>query len=142
MALRVFSLICATGASAAIVAHRRLGPARFTAVALLAVYPPSVLLAVDGRSYALCALFATIGVLLLDSDRVFEAAVAFVLAAYTHYYGALFFPLLLLGSVTPLRRRLLACFAACVAFVPALLLALQQPAEATHWLTATVKRID
>jgi hypothetical protein len=158
-ALRVFSLLCASGATAAILAHRRLGPVRFTAAALLAVYPPSVLLGVDARAYALCALFVTIGVLLVDRQRVFEAAVAFVLAAYTHYYGALFFPLLLLsgarvpspatraesdageGTRAPLRTRVYGFLGAVALFGPALLLAFHQPVEATRWLTS-VNRID
>ena len=55
----------------------------------VAVFPPSVLFAVDARAYALCALFITIGVLYEKVD-----AIAFVLAAYSHFYGVLFFPLL------------------------------------------------
>ena len=139
-ALRWFSLICATGAAAAIVAYRPLGTARFTAAALLAVYPPAVLLAVDARAYALCALFGVLGVLLLDRNRVFTAAIFFVFAAYTHYYGALFFPLLLIGR--PVARRLAAFGGAVLLFVPALLLAFHQPVEATRWLTATIQKID
>jgi hypothetical protein len=139
-ALRAFSLLCATGVAAAIVAYKPLGPSRFTAAVLLAVYPPAVLLAVDARAYALCALFVALGVLLLDRERIFAAAAMFVLAAYTHYYGALFFPLLLLGR--PLKTRIAAFAGAVVLFVPALLVALHQPAEATHWLTASVQRID
>ena len=146
-ALRWFSLLCATGAAAAIASYKPLGTARFTAAALLAVYPPAVLLAVDARAYSLCALFVVLGVLFLDKERVIAAAIMFVLAAYTHYYGALFFPLLLPWAWRRLsagERRLRggATLGAVVAFIPALLLAFHQPAEATQWLTATVKRID
>ena len=160
-ALRVFSLLCATGAAAAIIAYRPAGPARYTAAALIAVYPPAVLLAVDARAYALCALFVTIGVLLLDRNRIVVAALMFVLAAYTHYYGALFFPLLLVfcgarvpspasrsdesageGTRAPLRTRALSFAASIVLFLPGLYLGFHQPAEATHWLTASVSRID
>jgi len=153
IALRIFSLVCATGAAVAIVAYKPLGPARFTAAALLAVYPPSVLLAVDARAYALCALFVAAGVLLLDRGRVFAAAAVFVLAAYTHYYGALFFPLLL-GSVWrrqswrrspagwPALHRVGAFVGAVILFIPALLLAFHQPVEATRWLTTALTKID
>ncbi|MGZ4778899.1 MAG: hypothetical protein ACXV5L_06860, partial [Thermoanaerobaculia bacterium] len=55
-ALRAFSLVCATAAAGIIVAYRPIGVARFTAAGLLAAYPPAVLLSVDARSYALCAL--------------------------------------------------------------------------------------
>src|SRR5207244_13522978 len=66
-----------------------------TAAALLAVFPPAVLFAVDARSYALCAMFITLGILALDDERPYAAAILFVFAAYSHYYGVLFFPLIL-----------------------------------------------
>jgi hypothetical protein len=96
------------------------------AAMLLAVFPPAVLFAVDARSYAMCAMFVTIGVLSLDRDRYGVAAGAFVLAAYSHYYGFLFFPLLL--------RRWKSLAIALIAFAPGLWLALHQPAEATEWI--------
>ncbi|MGZ7032972.1 MAG: hypothetical protein ACXVIJ_13510, partial [Thermoanaerobaculia bacterium] len=155
-ALRAFSLVCATAAAGIIVAYRPIGVARFTAVGLLAAYPPAVLLSVDARSYALCALFVTAGIVLVDRGRVYPAAIAFVLAAYTHYYGALFFPVLLIpldaerrepgfspaAGLKPGLRRLLAAIFAALLFLPALYLAFHQPAEATRWLTESVSRID
>jgi hypothetical protein len=156
LALRVFSLVCASASAALIIGYRPIGVARFTAGALLAVYPPAVLLAVDARAYALCALFVTAGILLLDRGRVYAAAIAFVLAAYTHYYGALFFPLLLIhldagrrrpgfspaAGLKPGLRPLLGFILAVLLFLPALYLALHQPPEATMWLTESVTWLD
>ena len=42
----------------------------FLAAAFVAVFPPSVLFAVDARAYALCALFVTVGVLYEKCDSV------------------------------------------------------------------------
>jgi len=99
----------------------------FTAATLLALFPPAVLFAVDGRAYALCAMFVTIGVLALDDDREWVAAFAFVLAAYSHYYGLLFFPLLL--------RRPRSLVVTILA-LPTLWLALHQPKQAMGWVAA------
>ncbi|MFZ2490663.1 MAG: glycosyltransferase 87 family protein [Thermoanaerobaculia bacterium] len=127
--IRLFSLAAATTALVLILAAKQLGPARFTAAALLAIHPPSVLFATDARSYALCALLVLAGVLLLESDRPFPAALALVAAAYCHYYGALFLPVLLLKK----KRGALALAVASVLFVPGLLLAWSQPAQAMRW---------
>ena len=123
--LRVFSLLCAT-ASFLLILRKRLD-----AALLLAVYPPAVLLAVDARAYAMAALFITIAVLAIDDDRPLLATIALVLAAYTHYYAVLFFPLLLL------RRWFLSFLAACVLFAPGFWLALHQPREAMAWLSSS-----
>ncbi|MGZ8796280.1 MAG: hypothetical protein ACXW2F_02960, partial [Thermoanaerobaculia bacterium] len=88
VALRLLSLLFAS-IQFVLIARRSL-----LAGALIALYPPAALFAVDARSYALCALFVTIGVLQLET-RPFAAALAFALAAHTHYYGVLFFPVLL-----------------------------------------------
>ena len=74
----------------------------------------------------MCAMFVTIGVLALDRERYGAAALAFVLAAYSHYYGVLFFPMLL--------RRPRAFITAFVAFAPGFWLAFHQPAAATAWI--------
>jgi hypothetical protein len=134
---RIVSLACATisfalilGGAAALVRPRgeTALPRRWrtTASALLAVFPPAVLFAVDARAYAMCAMFVTIGVLALDGDRYDVAAIAFVFAAYSHYYGFLFFPLLIKNW------KWLA--AAIVAFAPGLWLAQHQPSAATAWI--------
>jgi hypothetical protein len=94
----------------------------FFAAAFVAVFPPSVLFAIDARAYALCALFVTIAVLYEKVD-----AIAFVLAAYSHFYGVLFFPLLV--------RKPKSLALAVVLFAPGFYLASQQPAGARQWMT-------
>jgi hypothetical protein len=118
---RVLSLVFASISLGLLIADKR-----YAAAALLAVFPPAVLFAVDARAYAMCAMFVTVGVLALDREKVGAAALAFVLAAYSHYYGVLFFPLLL--------RRPRAFIAAFVAFAPGFWLAFHQPAAATAWI--------
>ena len=97
----------------------------FAAATLAGLFPPAVLFAVDGRAYALCAMFVTLGVLALDDDREWAAAFAFVLAAYSHYYGVLFFPLLVRRPRTLVVALL---------FAPQLWLAMHQPKEAMAWV--------
>jgi hypothetical protein len=124
--LRVLSLVFATLQFALI--YRR----SWVAGALLAVYPPAALFAVDARAYALCSLLITIGILV--RDRPYPAAVAFALAAHTHYYGVLFFPLLLLGENPKSKIQNLKSFLLAMAlFLPGFLLAWQQPREAFAW---------
>jgi hypothetical protein len=94
----------------------------FFAAAFVAVFPPSVLFAIDARGYALCALFVTIAVLYEKVD-----AIALVLAAYSHFYGVLFFPLLV--------RKPKSLALAVVLFAPGLALASMQPAAARQWMT-------
>jgi hypothetical protein len=116
---RIVSLVAATVALIALLRERQM-----IAACLLAVFPPAVLFAVDGRAYALCAMFVTLGVIALDRDRPYRAALWLVLAAYSHYYGLLFFPL-----VRRLKPALL-----FLLFLPGLWLALQQPREAIAWM--------
>jgi hypothetical protein len=119
---RAISLCFASIALIALLRERR-----FTAAALLAVFPPAVLFAVDARAYALCAMFVTMGVLALDADRPYVAALAFLAAAYSHYYGALFFPLVFFrGRLKPALTLLL--------FAPGLWLALHQPRASMAWV--------
>ncbi len=121
--------------------------------ALLALYPPAVLFAVDARAYALCALFVTTAVMALDDEHPWAAAVLLVLAAYSHYYGVLFFPVLLFGTRYrvsgtggssasgknapdtgyPIPNRIREFLLAIVLFLPGFYLALQQPAQALKW---------
>src|SRR5207244_4836746 len=90
--------------------------------------PPAVLFAVDARGYALCAMFVTIGIIAVVYERPYLAAAMFVLAGYSHYYGALFLVLLL-----PYARALAA---AVVLYAPAVWLALHQPRAALGWMSA------
>ncbi len=127
MALRGLSLLFATGTLALILTRRSLGEARYIAALLLALYPPAVLFAVDARGYALCGLFVAIGAVATHEKRPNVATAAFLLAAYSHWYGALFLPLVARFGV----RRLAAAF---LLFTPGLYLASRQPPEATQWL--------
>ena len=132
-ALRWLSLVFATIAFFVVIRRSVL------AAALLAIYAPAVFYATEARAYALCAMLVAMGVLLIDEGRPFAAAVELVLAAYAHYYGVLFFPLLLFGR-TPCaptgrgaRRAPQAFFLAVALFVPGFVLAFHQPAEAMQW---------
>jgi hypothetical protein len=126
-AIRILSLLL-TAISLVLILRRR----NLTAALLLAVFPPAILFAADARAYAMCAMFVTIAVLLIDDERPFAAALALVAAAYSHYYGVLFFPILFVGGYD--RRRWYALAIAVVLFIPGLLLALHQPIEARAWM--------
>lgn len=124
---RGLSLLFATVGFVAILMAKRLGETRFAAAALIAVFPPAVLYSVDARAYALCGMFVTLGIIALVYKRPYHAAAALLLAAYSHYYGALFLVLLV-----PHVRALAA---AIVLYLPALWLAFHQPREAIGWMT-------
>jgi len=135
-ATRVLSLLCA--AISLILILRK----NMIAALLFAVFPPAILFAADARAYAMCAMFVTIAVLAVDDDRPFAAALALVAAAYSHYYGVLFFSILLLeraGEPAAVRRRydrrrVYALAIAIILFIPGIWLALHQPAEARAWM--------
>jgi hypothetical protein len=129
-ALRIETLLFASVPFAILLRQRR-----WLAALLLAVHPAAALFSVTARPYALCAALVAIGLLLLERERVFAAAGAFVLAAYTHYLGVLFLPTLLFAR-GPLPRRLAAGVLAAVAFVPGLLLSSVQPRESMQWMQA------
>ncbi len=120
-ALRVLSLAFATVPLVLLLQRKHFG-----AAALLAVYPPAALYAVDARAYALCGALVAVGVLLMDDDRPYASALAFAGAAYTHYLGLLFLP--------ALYRKPRALALAAVLVIPAVLLAWSQPAEAMAWV--------
>jgi hypothetical protein len=119
-AARVLSLVFATVGFAALVAARQ-----YVAAAFVAVFPPSVLFSVDARSYALCAMFITAAVLAIDRKRPWIACAALLLAAYSHYYAVLLFPLL--------WRHWRALAVTVIAFAPGFWLAFHQPREALAW---------
>jgi hypothetical protein len=121
--IRAISLLFSTVPLIALIASRKL-----TAAALLAVFPPAVLLAVDARAYALCAMFVALGILALDREKPWTAALLFVAAAYSHYYGALFIVLL--------WRNWKALAIAIVLFLPGAWLALHQPRASMAWIGA------
>jgi len=126
IAARVVSLVCSLASALILLSAKKLGRARFIAVLLVAFYAPAALHGVDARAYALCALFVTAGIVAIVYERAFLAAIAFVAAAYCHYYGVLFF-------VTLPRLRAIAL--AAVLFIPGFLLASRQPAGAMGWLS-------
>ena len=125
-AARLVSLACSCASALILLSAKRLGRARFLAVLLLAFYVPAALHGVDARAYALCAMFVTAGIVAIVYERAFLAALAFVLAAYSHYYGVLFF------ATLPRAR---AAALAIVLFIPGLLLAWRQPGQAMGWLS-------
>ena len=125
-AMRTMSLVFGAVAVVALMGAEKLGESRFSAAALVAVFPPAVLFAVDARAYALCAMFVALGLIALAYERPFLAAAMFVLAGYSHYYGVLFVPLL--------ARRWRALAAAVVLFLPGFWLAAHQPAAARQWM--------
>jgi hypothetical protein len=152
VATRVLSLVCAAISIVVILQTTRWAPA---AALLFAVFPPAVLFAADARAYAMCAMFVTIAVLAIDRDRPVVASLALVLAAYSHYYGVLFFPILLLTAAGPAaiqpagrrryvwqwhyalgRRRFASLALAVVLFLPGFWLAMRQPAGAREWMTS------
>jgi hypothetical protein len=100
---------------------------RWTAAMLLAVHPAAAVFAATARPYALCGALIAIAILLLEKGRDGWAATAMVAAAYTHFAGAFFLPLLLFRN-----RR--AALLAAVAFLPGLALAFAQPRAATAWM--------
>ena len=121
LVIRAISLLFSTIALIALLVSRR-----FIAAALLAVFPPAVLFAVDARSYALCAMFVAFGILALDRDRPYAAGLLLVAAAYSHYYGALFF-VFLWKQWRPLTIAVLL-------FLPGAWLALHQPRASMAWV--------
>jgi hypothetical protein len=132
IALRVASLLIATITLALILTRKSLGDARYLGALLLAIYPPAALFAVDARAYSLCGLFVALGAISVHERRPAAAAGSFLLAAYTHWYGALFLPLVLLSG--PKRKTMTVLAIAAVAFLPGLYLASRQPPQATAWL--------
>jgi hypothetical protein len=133
LVIRAISLFFAMVALLALLVARR-----FTAAALLAVFPPAVLFAVDARPYALCAMFVTLGVLALEFRRPYLAALVFVAAAYSHYYGALFIPLIgVAAGVSPAGGRPRTAgptLLALALFAPGAWLALHQPRGSMAWI--------
>jgi len=121
LVMRALSLLFAAIAFAVVLKMR------VEAAALLAVFPPAVLLSVDARAYALCAMFVALAILALESDRPWTAAAMLVLAAYSHYYGVLFFPLL--------WKQWRALAVTIVLFIPGFWLAAHQPAGARQWMS-------
>lgn len=140
--IRYLSLLFGAATLASVLGWKTLGPPRFVAGVLLAMLPANLYFSTEARPYALCALMLGLATLLLDSPvprRLWSASALVVLAAYTHYYAVLFFPVPLLAALVLRDRRQIrvAAFATgamAVAFVPGFLLAAAQPAAAIEWM--------
>lgn len=143
---RSLALLCGFGSLLMVLLARRLGTSRWLAAVFLTVYFPAVYFSAEARSYALCALLIGAGSLALmnwvegmERKALTIVVASFVLAAYSHYYAVLFFPLpAILGSF--MRRRtavvsgVLASLACGILFIPGFLLAFSQPEEAIGWM--------
>lgn len=147
-AARFVSLAASVVALLLVMAARPLGESRWIAALLLALLPSHVYFSTEARAYAVCALFVGVASLLLmhfletgDSRGLLLGCASLVVAAYTHYYGVLFFPLPLVLTVIRRRQSLVPGVlgsAGCgLAYIPGFLLASEQPAQAIAWLAAT-----
>ncbi|MCA1733785.1 MAG: hypothetical protein LC732_09300, partial [Acidobacteria bacterium] len=145
--VRLISMAAAAALLAILFLARFLGPARWIAALLLAVFPPHVYFSTEARSYALAALFAGIAALAIDawlrSGRRMTLALAvaaMLAAAWSHYYGVLLFPVPLVAAAVLRRKRaalegLAAGALAGLGFLPGFWLALRQPSESMRWLS-------
>jgi hypothetical protein len=145
--VRLLSMAAAVALLTTFFFARSLGPARWIAALLLAVFPAHVYFSTEARSYALAALCAGIAALAIDawltSGRRMAlgvAVVAMLAAAWCHYYGVLFFPVPLVAAAVARRKRaaiegLVAGAIAGIGFLPGFWLALRQPPEAMRWLS-------
>lgn len=145
-AARALSL--AAGAAAVVVAFLVSDAleVRIIAALFVALWPVHVYFSSEARSYALCALFVGVACVALDgwmekgtARHSVVGAAALVLAAYSHFYGVLAFPLLVLIPLFEKKKRevvhgIYATLAAAALFLPGLVLAAQQPAGAMQWL--------
>lgn len=148
-AARIVSLVCALLALVAVMSSKWLGEVRWAAAILLGAVPAHFYFSAEARAYALCALLAGVGMLLIArwtqegaARHLWIGSAAILGAAYAHYYGVLFFPLPFAAALMSSRRRELsfrgfAASAACgVAYIPGFLLASIQPVgAATRWMS-------
>lgn len=123
-ALRALSLLFATATLVLLLKKRW-----FIAALLYAAFPAAIFAAVDARAYALCGLFVAIGAIAIKEEKPVFGAGALLLAAYTHWYGALFLPLVVFA-----KPRKIAALLLPLLFLPGLWLASRQPAVATAWM--------
>lgn len=149
VAYRLLSISISMIAFAAVILGSASIRVRFIALAILAVLPVHVAVSADARAYALLASLTGLGCVLLfrwirsgHNLALAAATVSIVLAAYTHWYGLLFLPLIPASGLAGVRsaRRggavAIASAVAALALVPALLLLARQPSEAAEWMRA------
>lgn len=122
---------------------------RWLPALLLAVHPAAAIFAAAARPYALCGTLIAVGILLMERNRVEAAAAAFVGGAYAHFAAAFFLPTLLFAPLlagtiaapprfsrhSPRERAVRSTALAALAFLPAFVLAVQQPRAATAWIS-------
>lgn len=145
-AARTLSLVAGAAAVAVAFLVADALEVRIIAALFVALWPVHVYFSSEARSYALCALFVGVACVALDgwSEKgatryLVLAAAALVLAAYSHFYGALAFPLLVAIPLIEKRKRevvhgIYATVGAAISFLPGFLLAAQQPPAAMQWL--------
>lgn len=147
-AARAVSLACALLSFVLLMRAEWLGEARWAAAILLGVIPAHFYFSAEGRAYSMCALLVGAGVIAIarweatgGERMLWIGSMAFALAAWTHYYGVLFFPLPFVAAFVGGRSRktmirgAAASLACGVAFAPGFWLASIQPvAAATRWM--------
>ena len=143
---RLLSLAFGLGALAICASFREPGDGGWMAGLALAAFPPHIFFSTEARAYALAALLLGAASVLLyrwtQTARpgfLAGAVATLVLAAYTHSYGVLFFPLpFVLSLLTRDRRLILHGFAASAAtgvlFLPGFFLASVQPLTSIEWM--------
>lgn len=150
---RLVSLVAAAAAVAAIALSRLPFVPKLTALLLLAAAPLHVHFSTEARAYALCGAAVGFAAVALDhwrhsgSIRPLSCAVAALLvAAYSHYYGVLAFPLLIAAALLPaswklprsvaIHHAVMATLATALLYAPGFALAYRQPRAATAWMDA------
>lgn len=150
---RSIALLCGLGSLLLLMLRRSLGTTRWIAAVFLSIYLPAVYFSAEARSYALCALLVGVGSLALmtwveglSRRALIIAVVSFTLAACSHYYAVLLFPLPAILGVFSRKRTAalsgaLASVGCGILFIPGFLLAFSQPEEAIGWMREAETRI-
>ena len=151
IAARAISCLAGVVGIVMLAADRRAGRSAILGALLLAFFPPHFFFSTEARAYALCGLLSGGAALALDRwsegrPRALGAAVALLLAAaYTHYYGALFFPAVLVVAAlkrdrNTVRHAAIATAALAIGFIPGFFLAASQPPAALGWISPVLER--
>ncbi|MEO6488079.1 MAG: hypothetical protein ABIO78_09090 [Thermoanaerobaculia bacterium] len=146
---RLLSLVFGLAALGTCLSFRDLGASRWTAAAALAAFPPHIFFSTEARAYSLAATLIGVATFALYRWKergtrwyLTAAVIALVLAAYSHSYGVLFFPLPFVVSLLTRNRRsilvgLAASAATGVLFLPGFWLASEQPLTSIDWMRAS-----
>jgi hypothetical protein len=151
--LRVLSLFFAALALVAIVKARLSLRVEMLALLIIAIIPLHVHYSTEARAYALCGSAIGLACVALHSWRtsgsaraLMMACAALLVAAYSHYYGVLAFPLVVAAALIPggwievradrrIRSAIVATVALAILYVPGFLLAASQPPLARAWMS-------